>query len=68
MCPLIHAEISRAPSYFSRFFEEQLRSSDDPGGGVKTLYIDRDPITFHDICRHLQGSSSVPPDDLNKQN
>ncbi|KAL8782892.1 MAG: hypothetical protein Q9195_009540 [Heterodermia aff. obscurata] len=51
-----------APSYFSRFFEEQLRSSEDPGGGVKTLYIDRDPTTFHDICRHLQGYVIQPTD------
>lgn len=48
-------DISRAPSYFSRFFEEQLRQNEDPNGGVKTLYIDRDPTTFQDICRHLQG-------------
>jgi hypothetical protein len=51
------AESPRAPSYFSRFFEEQLRQNEDGTGGVRTLYIDRDPATFHDICRHLQGST-----------
>ena len=50
------AEISRAPSYFTRFFEEQMRQNDD-NTGVRTLYIDRDPVTFQDICRHLQGMS-----------
>ena len=49
------AENSRAPSYFSKFFEDQLRQNDDGSGGVRTLYIDRDPTTFQDICRHLQG-------------
>ncbi len=50
------AETSRAPSYFSRFFEDQVRQNEDGTGGVRTLYIDRDPATFRDICRHLQGS------------
>lgn len=53
---MIYAKSPRAPSYFSRFFEEQLRQNEDGSGGVRTLYIDRDPATFHDICRHLQGS------------
>ena len=57
---MVDTEISRAPSYFSRFFEEQLRQSEDPNGGVKTLYIDRDPTTFQDICRHLQGLPALP--------
>lgn len=48
----IFTENSRAPSYFSKFFEEQLQQG---GGSVGTLYIDRDPVTFQDICRHLQG-------------
>lgn len=48
-------ESSRAPSYFSQFFEEQLRQNEDGAGGVRTLYIDRDPVTFQDISRHLQG-------------
>ena len=43
-----------APSYFSRFFEEQLRLG-DASGNVRTLYIDRDPVTFREIARHLQG-------------
>lgn len=53
-------ESSRAPSYFTRFFEEQMRQNDE-GTGVRTLYIDRDPATFQDICRHLQGMSSLLP-------
>lgn len=55
---MTYAESPRAPSYFSRFFEEQLRQNEDGTGGVRTLYIDRDPATFHDICRHLQGSTA----------
>ena len=51
--PTVNA--SRAPSYFSKFFEEQMRSNEDGPGSVKTLYIDRDPITFQDIALHLQG-------------
>ncbi len=47
-------ENSRAPSYFSRFFEEQLQH-DDKSATLRPLYIDRDPATFRDICRHLQG-------------
>ncbi|KAK2850699.1 hypothetical protein FQN49_005412, partial [Arthroderma sp. PD_2] len=48
------------PSYFSRFFEEQLQSGQE--GGVRTLYIDRDPETFHEILRHLQGYYVRPKD------
>ncbi|KAJ6164012.1 hypothetical protein N7470_002684 [Penicillium chermesinum] len=44
---------SDAPSYFSRFFEEQMRLTDP--SNVRTLYIDRDPATFREIARHLQG-------------
>ncbi|KDB27880.1 hypothetical protein H109_00351 [Trichophyton interdigitale MR816] len=51
---------SDAPSYFSRFFEEQLESN--PDGNVRTLYIDRDPETFHEILRHLQGYYVRPKD------
>lgn len=43
-----------APSYFSHFFEKQLRLSD--ASNIRTLYIDRDPATFHEIARHLQGT------------
>lgn len=53
-------ENSRAPSYFSRFFEEQLQQHDDGSGALRTLYIDRDPSTFQDICRHLQGKAQCP--------
>ncbi|KAL9601524.1 MAG: hypothetical protein Q9219_002476 [cf. Caloplaca sp. 3 TL-2023] len=34
--------------------DEQLEQNDDHSGGVRTLYIDRDPDTFRDIARHLQ--------------
>ncbi|KAL1979645.1 hypothetical protein VTN96DRAFT_5407 [Rasamsonia emersonii] len=56
-----HAENLRAPSYFSQFFEEQLRQTEN-GGTVRTLYIDRDPVTFREICRHLQGYHVRPKD------
>ncbi|KAL1967411.1 hypothetical protein VTN77DRAFT_3196 [Rasamsonia byssochlamydoides] len=52
---------SDAPSYFSQFFEEQLRQTEN-GGNVRTLYIDRDPVTFREICRHLQGYHVRPKD------
>lgn len=51
-------ESSRAPSYFSRFFENQLQQNKDGNESVRTLFIDRDPATFQDICRHLQGSTT----------
>lgn len=44
-----------APSYFTQFFEEQIRQNEE-SGGVRTLYIDRDPETFRDVARHLQGN------------
>lgn len=53
---------SDAPSYFSTYFEDQLRSDDNSNGPTKTLFIDRDPDTFADICRHLQGYCIVPKD------
>ena len=49
------AKIPRAPSYFSNYFEDQLRLDESGNGSTKTLFIDRDPDTFADICRHLQG-------------
>ncbi|KAI9709100.1 MAG: hypothetical protein M1820_003546 [Bogoriella megaspora] len=49
---------SDAPSYFSDFFGEQLASSEG-GANIKTLYIDRDPVTFRDISLHLQGMQSI---------
>ncbi|KAJ5779921.1 hypothetical protein N7457_005081 [Penicillium paradoxum] len=52
---------SDAPSYFSRFFEDQLRQSQDVSS-VRTLYIDRDPTTFREIARHLQGYHIRPQD------
>ncbi|KAH8433464.1 uncharacterized protein LDX57_011098 [Aspergillus melleus] len=52
---------SDAPSYFSQFFEEQLRQNGD-GANIRTLYIDRDPVTFKDIVRHLQGYHVRPRD------
>lgn len=45
----------RAPSYFTQFFEDQVRQNEE-SGGVRTLYIDRDPVTFRDVARHLQGT------------
>ncbi|KIV81645.1 hypothetical protein PV11_03815 [Exophiala sideris] len=52
---------SDAPSYFTQFFEEQIRQNEE-SGGVRTLYIDRDPITFRDVARHLQGYYVKPID------
>lgn len=54
----LKTESPRAPSYFSAFFIEQLEQNDDRTGGVRTLFIDRDPDTFRDIARHLQGDSA----------
>ncbi|KAI5805608.1 hypothetical protein DFH27DRAFT_512591 [Peziza echinospora] len=60
---------SDAPSYFSQFFEQQLAENADANGGgggaggqIRTLYIDRDPATFRDIARHLQGYHVSPED------
>ncbi|KAL9133564.1 MAG: hypothetical protein Q9175_005259 [Cornicularia normoerica] len=53
---------SDAPSYFSTYFEDQLRLDENGNGPTKTLFIDRDPDTFADICRHLQGYYLVPRD------
>jgi hypothetical protein len=64
----IHTEKSRAPSYFSSFFRCQLddaqknKEADEEAPGVRTLYIDRDPVTFQDISRHLQGYHIQPRD------
>ncbi|RMY45230.1 hypothetical protein D0865_10036 [Hortaea werneckii] len=52
---------SDAPSYFSQFFEEQLRQHEG-ADSVRTLYIDRDPATFEDISLHLQGYHIEPRD------
>jgi hypothetical protein len=65
--PLPHASqdetnTSRAPSYFSHFFSEQLHSAAGRAADIRTLYIDRDPDTFRDIALHLQGYHVVPRD------
>ncbi|CEL05617.1 Putative BTB/POZ domain-containing protein [Aspergillus calidoustus] len=52
---------SDAPSYFSRFFEDQMSQHPD-GNNIRTLYIDRDPVTFQEIARHLQGYHCQPKD------
>jgi hypothetical protein len=55
----------RAPSYFSQFFQCQLeaaRENGDDSNSVRTLYIDRDPVTFKDISLHLQGYHVTPRD------
>ena len=48
-------DTSRAPSYFSHYFGEQLIQTGGGDSTIKTLYIDRDPVTFRDITLHLQG-------------
>lgn len=53
---------SRAPSYFSHFFSEQLHAAAGRATDIRTLYIDRDPDTFRDIALHLQGYHIVPRD------
>jgi hypothetical protein len=44
-----------APSYFSHYFGDQLLQSGGRANTIKTLYIDRDPTTFQDVAKHLQG-------------
>jgi hypothetical protein len=58
----LSAETSRAPSYFSHFFGQQLHDNGGRAGDVRTLYIDRDPHTFRDIALHLQGYYITPRD------
>ncbi|KAK3320522.1 hypothetical protein B0T19DRAFT_429803 [Cercophora scortea] len=57
---------SDAPSYFSQYFLCQLNQAEakgeDAASAVRTLYIDRDPITFRDISLHLQGYHVQPRD------
>lgn len=66
--PRIPAEKPRAPSYFSAYFKcqlaevEQQKANGEESHGIKTLYIDRDPVTFADISRHLQGYHIQPRD------
>ncbi|GAM90785.1 hypothetical protein ANO11243_088300 [Dothideomycetidae sp. 11243] len=52
---------SDAPSYFTQFFQAQLKRGVDPAE-IKTLYLDRDPETFRDISLHLQGYHVEPRD------
>ena len=59
--------IITAPSYFSQFFLCQLKTAEQNGedmktAPIKTLYIDRDPVTFKDISLHLQGYHIEPRD------
>lgn len=62
--PLI--QHTAAPSYFSQYFLCQLetarQNNADPATSIRTLYIDRDPITFRDISLHLQGYHVSPRD------
>lgn len=57
---------SDAPSYFSQYFLLQISNAEENGadvnGAIKTLYIDRDPLTFRDIALHLQGYHVSPRD------
>ncbi|KAG7140914.1 hypothetical protein HYQ46_007912 [Verticillium longisporum] len=54
---------SDAPSYFSQYFYCQIKRAQETGEdlstAIRTLYIDRDPETFHDISLHLQGYHSA---------
>jgi len=55
-----------APSYFSQYFHCQIKlaedKGEDPASAIRTLYIDRDPVTFRDISLHLQGYHVTPRD------
>ncbi|KAI8962065.1 hypothetical protein F5Y11DRAFT_324140 [Daldinia sp. FL1419] len=57
---------SDAPSYFSRYFQCQVARAEEAGEdistAIRTLYIDRDPVTFRDISLHLQGYHVTPRD------
>ncbi|KAL2197051.1 hypothetical protein P885DRAFT_60444 [Corynascus similis CBS 632.67] len=57
---------SDAPSYFSQYFRCQIKRAEeagqDIGSAIRTLYIDRDPVTFRDISLHLQGYHVQPRD------
>ncbi|KAJ3482140.1 hypothetical protein NLG97_g7647 [Lecanicillium saksenae] len=57
---------SDAPSYFSQYFLCQIKSAEangeDISANIRTLYIDRDPVTFGDIALHLQGYHIQPRD------
>ncbi|KAH8677814.1 btb/poz-like protein [Xylariales sp. PMI_506] len=55
-----------APSYFSQYFLCQIQQANESGedlsAAIRTLYIDRDPVTFKDISLHLQGYHVSPSD------
>lgn len=57
---------SDAPSYFSQYFQCQIKKAEEAGEdistAIRTLYIDRDPGTFRDISLHLQGYHVSPRD------
>ncbi|KAI6380468.1 hypothetical protein MCOR25_001659 [Pyricularia grisea] len=57
---------SDAPSYFSQYFQCQIKTAEENGddtcSSIRTLYIDRDPMTFQDIALHLQGYHVHPRD------
>lgn len=57
---------SDAPSYFSQYFDCQIKNAEargeEVGAAIRTLYIDRDPATFRDISLHLQGYHVQPRD------
>ncbi|KAI8625811.1 hypothetical protein F5Y19DRAFT_238825 [Xylariaceae sp. FL1651] len=57
---------SDAPSYFSQYFLCQIKRAEESGEdlatAIRTLYIDRDPVTFQDIALHLQGYHVTPRD------
>ncbi|KAI0136875.1 BTB/POZ domain-containing protein [Xylariales sp. AK1849] len=57
---------SDAPSYFSQYFQCQVKQAEANGEdislAIRTLYIDRDPVTFKDISLHLQGYHVAPRD------
>ncbi|KAK8094642.1 hypothetical protein PG997_001327 [Apiospora hydei] len=57
---------SDAPSYFSQYFICQIKQAEESGESlntaIRTLYIDRDPLTFKDIALHLQGYHVQPRD------
>jgi len=57
---------SDAPSYFSQYFLNQIKKAEeqrqDVSTAMRTLYIDRDPVTFKDISLHLQGYHIRPRD------
>lgn len=66
ICPDWGLSVTVAPSYFSQYFQCQIKQAEEKGEdlniAIKTLYIDRDPVTFRDIALHLQGYHVRPRD------